>query len=380
LRRLYLPFILVPLAVTVLLLLTNLSVLADQGECEVRAVNLIGAWVDAGASKDEPFEFTAADGETKCQGTFAEDILPLFTQENVWAPNTPACKSCHFAVDKNSAHELDLSSYEGIMTGADSLSNPDNPVKIVVPGDWKNSKLRSRLRDNRMPPGMPFDVTEANRDGPVVKAGKDQAEVRAVNLIGAWVDAGAPKDEPFTFVGEDGKEHQATFQEDVLRLFTEDNIWAKNTASCKSCHFAVDKNSAHELDLSSYEGIMTGADSLSNPDNPVKIVVPGDWKNSKLRSRLRDNRMPPGMPFDVTEANRDGPVVHAGRRVSATPQAVETKPAESQEKPAAPEAVKPAEAPGSRLSELPVVVGGTGLVVLALGLAIWAVTRHKTTA
>ena len=31
--------------------------------------------------------------------------------------------------------------------------------------DWSHSKLRKRLRNNRMPPGIPFMIDEGNRDG-----------------------------------------------------------------------------------------------------------------------------------------------------------------------------------------------------------------------
>ncbi len=44
-----------------------------------------------------------------------------------------------------------------------------------------------------MPPGMPFDITEANRDGPPVTV--NGQEVAAVDLIKAWVEAGAPETE-----------------------------------------------------------------------------------------------------------------------------------------------------------------------------------------
>jgi hypothetical protein len=39
-----------------------------------------------------------------------------------------------------------------------------------------------------------------------------------------------------------------------------------------------------------------------------------DWDHAKLRGRMRNNRMPPGIPFDITEANRDGPVILAGTK------------------------------------------------------------------
>ncbi len=72
---------------------------------------------------------------------------------------------------------MDLSSYEGIVTGADSLSAPPG-VSILGASavgatdfNWDVSKLRERFRNNRMPPGIEFDITEENRDGPLVLAG-----------------------------------------------------------------------------------------------------------------------------------------------------------------------------------------------------------------
>jgi len=300
--------------VMVALLLMPRVVLAD-GECGVRAVDLIGAWVDAGAPNG-PFTFQSTDGKT-CEGDFTKDILPLFTQADVWFKGSQPCSSCHFANSEASAHEMDLSSYEGILKGADVLSEPPG-VPIIKPGDWEGSALRARLRNNRMPPGWEFDITEANRDGPTLTV--DGTEVRAVHLIGAWVDAGAPKGS-FTFKGKDGSEHTADFTKDVLPLFTQPDIWFEGSQPCSSCHFANSEASAHEMDLSSYEGILKGADVLSEPPG-VPIIKPGDWEGSALRARLRDNRMPPGWEFDITEANRDGPTVMAGRAAVAAPVAL----------------------------------------------------------
>ncbi|MBI4674942.1 MAG: hypothetical protein HY741_25150 [Chloroflexi bacterium] len=67
---------------------------------------------------------------------------------------------------------MDLGTYKGILTGADSISSPADPEKLFEPGKWSESTLRKRLRNNRMPPGMPFLMDESNRDGPVVSAGK----------------------------------------------------------------------------------------------------------------------------------------------------------------------------------------------------------------
>lgn len=144
--------------------------------------------------------------------------------------------------------------------------------------------------------------------------------VYAVDLFAAWVEAGAPEKEAFDFTGIDGNAYQATFEADILPLFTENNLWFEGAQACSGCHFAASENSYHQLDLSTYQGILTGADSLESPPG-VSILgqaVPGeggfDWEHSKLRERLRNNRMPPGWEFDITEENRNGPLILAGQK------------------------------------------------------------------
>ncbi|MEK7277488.1 MAG: c-type cytochrome, partial [Chloroflexota bacterium] len=126
------------------------------------------------------------------------------------------------------------------------------------------------------------------------------------------------------------------------------------------------------MNLGSYEGIMLGGDVLSEPPG-VQIVVPGDWKASKLRGRLRDNRMPPGWFFDIEEGNRNGPVIIAGAPLEA---AVEPTAAPTAEPTAVPAEVTIAPTPAPTRTEttqqpekpwvLAVFVGLT----LALGLAV----------
>lgn len=290
--------------------------LFGTGECEVHAVPLMGAWIQAGAPESASFDFASEHGET-CSGVFATDILPLFTENSVWHPGAEACSSCHFSNGENSYHEMDLSSYAGIMKGGDVLSKPPGvPLfgqsKVgATDFDWAHSKMRKRLRDNRMPPGMPFDITEGNRDGPEVDVNGNK--VTAVDLLGAWVEAGVPEHEPFG-------EYKAEFYRHVLPLFTEHGIWHPATQACSSCHFSNGEHSYHELDLTSYEGLMKGGDVLSKPPGVPMFgqskvgATDYDWAHSKMRARLRNNRMPPSMPFEITEENRDGPDVLAGKR------------------------------------------------------------------
>lgn len=302
--------------------------LLDEYGAAAYAVDLTAAWVEAGAPETDAFDFAAEDG-TACEGTFEEDILPLFNQNNLWFEGSQACVGCHFAASENSYHQLNMSTYEGIITGADSLEEPPG-VSILGQSepnvgdfDWDHSKLRERLRNNRMPPGWEFDITEANRNGPCVEVGLDGVTVRlgeygcdlnAVDLLGAWVESGAPDGE-FEY-----GDATLTFERDVLPFFTENSMWFEGSQGCTGCHFALSENSYHEMDLSSYDGILAGADSLEDPPG-VSILgesVPGkgdfDWAHSKLRERLRNNRMSPGWEFDITEGNRSGPLVLAGKK------------------------------------------------------------------
>jgi mono/diheme cytochrome c family protein len=284
----------------------SLANTAVGDNCEVYAVDLIGAWVDAGAPELDAFAFSDSNGAA-CAATFEGDVLPLFTEENAWFEGSQACTECHFDNSEDSRHEMDLSSYAGIMLGGDVLSDPPG-VAIVIPGNWSDSKLRARLRDNRMPPDWEFDIEETNRDGPLLE--HDGGNIYAVELIGAWVNAGAP-DGDFVWTDMDGSEHDGSFETDVLPLFTEEDAWFEGSQACTECHFDNSEDSRHEMNLGSYEGIMLGGDVLSDPPG-VAIVLPGDWGNSKLRARLRNNRMPPGWEFDIEETNRDGPMILAG--------------------------------------------------------------------
>lgn len=96
-----------------------------------------------------------ADGAPN-DNRFAQDVLPLFSQDHVFAPNTPACTTCHMSnQEPPSFHELDLSSYAGIMLGADSVAmGVNNATKVVIPGKPEESGLFQHLVEDRMPPGI----------------------------------------------------------------------------------------------------------------------------------------------------------------------------------------------------------------------------------
>jgi len=302
-------------------------ILFPDGGAAVKAVDVIGYWVDAGAPEFDPFDYIGIDGNTY-QGTFEVDILPLFTTNNLWYEGSQACTGCHFANSENSYHEMDLGTYAGILAGGDVLSEPPG-VPILghsAPGatdfNWDTSKLRARLRNNRMPPGWEFDITETNRDGLCVEVsaagvtllpGQYGCELNGIGVIAAWVTAGAPETVAFDYGGA-----ALTFERDVLPFFTQPNMWYEGSQACTGCHFANSEASYHEMDLGTYAGILAGGDVLSEPPG-VPILGQSEvgatdfnWDTSKLNERLRNNRMPPGWTFDITEENRDGPLVMAG--------------------------------------------------------------------
>lgn len=138
--------------------------------CPVRPVDLLGAWVNAGVPETEAFEFDSENGEI-CTATFAQDIQRVFTESNLWFEGAPACVSCHYSDLQASFQQMDLSSYEGILAGAQRTS-PDQPgMDILGGGNWEESRMYYMLINRLMPLGRPADSPEK---GPVIFAGTPQ--------------------------------------------------------------------------------------------------------------------------------------------------------------------------------------------------------------
>ena len=186
-----------------------------------------------------------------------------------------ACIICHSSRDPAKSYRgMDLSTCEGIKTGA--TEPPARP--LFEPGQpAKKSILARRLRNNRMPLGVHFS---------------DPPNPESVTAVLNWINAGAKND--------------AYFQDKVLPLFRTDGAFAKGSPACTQCHLSnQEPPSFHELDLTSYEGILLGADSVAKGvDNATKIVIPGKPMESSLYQHLVEDRMPPGIP---PTADRDHP-------------------------------------------------------------------------
>jgi len=177
-----------------------------------------------------------------------------------------ACIVCHSSNDpKRSYRGLNLASCQGILDG--SAEPPVRPV--VVPRQPDKSLMKTMLRNNRMPIGVAFDA-------PI--------DTPAITIVKKWIDGGA-KDDEF-------------FKKQVMPLFKSREAFGSRLA-CVDCHMSnQEPPSFHELDLTSYKGIMLGADSIANAKEgkpASKVVHPGSSATSKLYTRLIENRMPAGI-------------------------------------------------------------------------------------
>jgi hypothetical protein len=188
-----------------------------------------------------------------------------------------ACIICHSTSDPAKSYRgLNLSTCEGIKAG--STEPPVRP--IFAPGQpAKKSILGRRMRNNRMPLGVHFSAKPNDHN---------------ITTVFNWIQAGAKKDEHF--------------KKEVQPLFKTDNAFAADTPSCTTCHLSnQEPPSFHELDLTSHEGIMLGADSVAkgvDKATATPVVIPGQPLESGLYQHLVEDRMPPGIP---PTADRDHP-------------------------------------------------------------------------
>jgi hypothetical protein len=148
-----------------------------------------------------------------------------------------------------------------------------------------------------------------------------KCQVTAVDLIGAWVTAGASETEAFQFTDLKEQTCSATFQADVQKLFTEANLWYSGAAACTTCHYADIEKATFNLDMSSYAGILAGSQRKDGAATGVDILGGGDWENSLLYhmlyapdgvSTIGRQVMPLARPATVPA---EGPTIFAGTPV-----------------------------------------------------------------
>jgi hypothetical protein len=146
----------------------KLAARSAETNCPVRAVDLIGAWVQAETPETDPFPFVDLGGET-CQAVFADDVLPLFDEPNLWFTGANACTSCHNLELATSDAMLDMGSHAGILAGSRRTAPDIQGNDILGGGDWEKSRLYQVLITKYMPLGRP---PTSDPKGPVVLAGQ----------------------------------------------------------------------------------------------------------------------------------------------------------------------------------------------------------------
>lgn len=140
-------------------------------ECYVAAADLVGAWVEAGASNTEAFQFEDVNGQT-CESIF-EEVEPLFVNSNLWYSGSLACSSCHSVDLAVSPAQLDLSSYEGILAGSRRADDAPKGTDVLGGGNWKSSLLYQFIAETK--PDVPGH-DEALDSGLMIYAGTPLSE------------------------------------------------------------------------------------------------------------------------------------------------------------------------------------------------------------
>lgn len=150
----------------------------------------------------------------------------------------------------------------------------------------------------------------------------NKCQITALDLIGAWVSAGYPENDPFTFTDVQGRTCQATFYQDVQPLFIESNIWYPGSQGCSSCHYADVTQSIMNMDLSTYAGILAGSGRANREPKGKDILGGGVWEQSLLyqmlyapngQTTIGRPAMPLGRPPSVPA---EGPLIYAGRAIT----------------------------------------------------------------
>jgi len=116
------------------------SGIVEFNKCEVAASDLVGAWVSAGSSESESFAFSDVNGQP-CEGTFAEDIQPLFVENSLWYPGAIGCVSCHNSALTERSAGLDLTTVDAMQMGSGRADANAKGSDIFGGGNWEKSAL-----------------------------------------------------------------------------------------------------------------------------------------------------------------------------------------------------------------------------------------------
>lgn len=144
-------------------------------KCRIHASDLIGAWVSGEYPEADPFPFVDMNGQT-CEGTFAEDVQPLFVENSLWRSGTLGCISCHNADLTERSGGLDMTSYDALLLGSRRVAGSSSAGNDIL-GDWESSLLQDVIVNQGLTPDG--HSADAQAGDPVVFAGSlaaDEAE------------------------------------------------------------------------------------------------------------------------------------------------------------------------------------------------------------
>ncbi|MEW5941935.1 MAG: hypothetical protein AB1750_19905, partial [Chloroflexota bacterium] len=68
----------------------EMGMAGEFNKCQVKALDLLAAWVNADYPETEAFEFTDLRG-VRCAGTYEADIKPLLVESQLWFHASLSC-------------------------------------------------------------------------------------------------------------------------------------------------------------------------------------------------------------------------------------------------------------------------------------------------
>jgi len=148
----------------------------EFNKCKITAMDLTGAWVTAGSSETDAFPFTDLNGQA-CEGTYGEDVQPLFVENNLWHPSALGCVSCHNADLSMRSAGLDMTTYPALFMGSQRADAVSKGTDIFGGGNWEKSVLYDVLNQGLVPEGHSAEVPASN---PIIFAGATSSQTEAM--------------------------------------------------------------------------------------------------------------------------------------------------------------------------------------------------------
>jgi len=179
-------------------------------------------------------------------------------------------------------------------------------------------KAAPKVEGTPIPTLIPASHSEVSMGGGMM-AEFDKCQVSAADLVGAWVDAGAPETDPFAFSDVNGNPCEGTYGADVQPLFVENSLWYEGAIGCVSCHNSAFTERSAGLDMTTYQTILMGSGRANASAKGRDILGGGDWEKSALYAMLvKQGFAPAGHSAETFPV---APLIYAGhtQEAKATP-------------------------------------------------------------